>query len=350
MNALPELQSRVISLLRLPLMVLVVLIHAQLGDAVDGGIAFQGTQFLLSNVIARTSVPLFFIISGYLFFFGKDFTVSIYLEKLKRRIRTLLIPYLLWNLLILLILLTVQTFIPSLQGESKPINSYNLTDWANTFGIGTHPIDAPLWFLRDLIVMVLISPIIYWAIRLLRWGWVALLALPYFFCESNFFALSAWWITPLFYFSIGSTLSIRKHLLINIPRSLFLVAATIMLITCFGLVIDLYPNFVKIASKLCWISECVVILWLTNYFCLIRPSMHAIPFLSGFTFFLFGFHYKPQQVIIEIYEKSVSAMSTQHCFILYFGNFFAIILLSAILYWLCKRLFPRLANLLTGSR
>ena len=49
------------------------------------------------NIVA---VPVFFIISGYFFFYQtKAFGKEAYSKKLRKRIKTLLIPYLLWNLL-----------------------------------------------------------------------------------------------------------------------------------------------------------------------------------------------------------------------------------------------------------
>ena len=55
------------------------------------------------SLVNKTGVPAFFFISGYLFFLSK----KSYGKKLKDRIHTLLIPYILWNLLLLLFYLIV---------------------------------------------------------------------------------------------------------------------------------------------------------------------------------------------------------------------------------------------------
>lgn len=85
-NASPEfigkeeqLQSKVISFLRFPLIVAVVFIHSQPHEVIIGGISlvdsnnlntYTYVNFLISGVIARVAVPLFFFISGFLFFKG----------------------------------------------------------------------------------------------------------------------------------------------------------------------------------------------------------------------------------------------------------------------------------------
>ena len=95
-----SLQSKVISFLRFPLIVGVILIHTQLPNANEEFVCYENTKFIISNVIARIAVLLFFVCSGFLFFFKtEEFSLHTYLSKLKKRVKTLLIPYLIWNTL-----------------------------------------------------------------------------------------------------------------------------------------------------------------------------------------------------------------------------------------------------------
>jgi len=105
-----------------------------------------------------------------------------------------------------------------------------------------------------------------------------------------------------------------------------------------------------IAKKVAWLSEIIVMLWAVTRWAGKCPSLRPNKLLLGSTFFLYGFHAVPQQYIISLYQKGVSAMTTPHCFLLYFGNFIGVIMLSTACYWLCKRLLPRFASLLTGAR
>lgn len=115
---------------------------------------------LFSQVLGRLSVPLFFLISGYLFFYNvEQFDKQIYYNKLKKRMRSLLIPYLIWNIIYLLFGiirssvsvsdLNIGTFIEYLWGNFD-------SDCLDAF-----PIAYPFWYIRDLMVVVLFTPLIY---------------------------------------------------------------------------------------------------------------------------------------------------------------------------------------------
>ena len=86
------------------LAILVVLIHTEniaSFDSLANGSAFSQFvmrfQWLFSKNLALVAVPSFFMISGMLFY--RDFTVDKYFKKLKSRLFSLIIPFLLWNFL-----------------------------------------------------------------------------------------------------------------------------------------------------------------------------------------------------------------------------------------------------------
>lgn len=93
--------SKTIMFLRFPLIVSVVFIHAGLeGVVIGGNVTVHDGQFpiyesvyhVITNELARVSVPLFFFISGFLFFYRTDFSMKAYGQKLKKRVRTLFGP------------------------------------------------------------------------------------------------------------------------------------------------------------------------------------------------------------------------------------------------------------------
>lgn len=107
--------SRVISRLRFPLMVGVVFIHSK-------SIFIKPEMPLLSNIATFFSsilpsfcVPLFFTFSGYLFFASTpNLTPCDYGRKLKKRFRTLAVPYLFWNSLTIAALWITGRLVPSI--------------------------------------------------------------------------------------------------------------------------------------------------------------------------------------------------------------------------------------------
>ncbi len=110
----------------------------------------------VSKCMTGFAVPLFFIISGAVFF--RDYEKGSYLPKLKNRLRSLLIPYLVWNTLCMLFdlicsytpisdyFLGRQLFVPTAGNIFKAIFHYGC--------------NLPFWFLFALMFFVLISPLI----------------------------------------------------------------------------------------------------------------------------------------------------------------------------------------------
>lgn len=104
--------SESINMLRFPLAILVVFVHG-FGADIDvselhasdltGLAVYDYIRLFFSVVIARSAVPIFFIISGYLLFRKvEEYSKQVYVGKLKKRWHSLVIPYFSWNMLIVL--------------------------------------------------------------------------------------------------------------------------------------------------------------------------------------------------------------------------------------------------------
>ena len=114
-----SLQSAVIDWLRMPLAVAVVFIHSFGSGDIDlaalheepltMAAVYDWLRIAGSNVAFAFAVPAFFMFSGFLFFYKVDhWDMSVYGAKLRKRARTLLVPYLLW---LALSVLQVEVFI-----------------------------------------------------------------------------------------------------------------------------------------------------------------------------------------------------------------------------------------------
>ncbi|MGD9772520.1 MAG: acyltransferase family protein, partial [Parabacteroides sp.] len=140
-----DLQSDTIHFLRFPLIVGVVFIHAHLSSdfvnitASDYPVFYVVNEFV-SNILVRVSVPLFFFFSGFLFYYKTDFNGITYAKKVKSRIQSLLIPYLIWNIFLLALYYFVQK-IPDINalfsGEKERIADFSVVDYLHAFGIGS---------------------------------------------------------------------------------------------------------------------------------------------------------------------------------------------------------------------
>ena len=124
-----ELQSKTIAFLRFPLIVGVVLIHCYYKELPIGGVKipvmdeypiYKLIADLFSQVLARTAVPLFFLISSYLFFYKSSFSWPMYDSKLRKRAQTLLLPYLFWNGALVGLHLLIELLFPSVLYQILP--------------------------------------------------------------------------------------------------------------------------------------------------------------------------------------------------------------------------------------
>lgn len=210
MPTLPR-TSDLIAQLRFPLILLVTFAHSYsavrpdyqlLASPWDG---YEVLKLLVSQSLTKVVVPVFFIISGYLFFanVGCRWDWPLYRQKLLRRCRTLLLPYLLWNALMAVKLghwggwHTFWDYWPQAGCQ---------TDWLGLLNLMTAPANMPLWFLRDLMCVTLLTPLLYWLLARPRRAAMVLSAMVLWFlsgvaafavpglsaCALCFFALGAW--------------------------------------------------------------------------------------------------------------------------------------------------------------
>lgn len=159
-------QSHTIYFLRFVLIVAVVFSHARLrevGEGPEG--SYSLFVYLFTSVFER--LPALVLFSGYLFF-RSGFSARIYGKKLKSRVRSLLVPYAFWNVAVLLFTLFLQWF--QLRIGEQPggtcVWDYTAHDWWMAFWGG--PIAKQFWFIRNLMVLMLFSPVFYFLARYLR--------------------------------------------------------------------------------------------------------------------------------------------------------------------------------------
>lgn len=173
-----DIRSQSLDLLRFPLALFVVAVHVftPLPQIYDGA-GFPAADWFFRFVrafIKDQSVPVYFFIAGYVFFLGMSLTMDSYMGKIRRRCHSLLIPYIVWNAVAILYVLKVM--LPGMGAVSDfadtsqldlSLSSFIESFWDDSYGIipyvnscndGTFPIDKPLWFVRDLMLMALVSP------------------------------------------------------------------------------------------------------------------------------------------------------------------------------------------------
>jgi fucose 4-O-acetylase-like acetyltransferase len=116
-------------------------------------------QFI-SYGLTRVAVPLFFAVSGYFFFSGRG-TLR---EKIRKRFRTVFLPFLIWSLLGIALYFILQSIPASAKFFTRElVRDYSWMTFLDKVFI--HPIPYQLWFLRDLMVLVICSPVMLLLIK-----------------------------------------------------------------------------------------------------------------------------------------------------------------------------------------
>lgn len=155
----PDISKR-FDVLRTLLVVFVVGVHSEKGlQAYFPHIpdALRAFLVIVPHNIFRVCVPVFFGISGYLFYLTYKPTAAAYGRMVLKKTRTILFPYLLFNAItiVLVLLFRKVPYMADIYGlHNEGVLKYLL-------GVYRFPMIYPLWFLRDLYVYFLLAPVFY---------------------------------------------------------------------------------------------------------------------------------------------------------------------------------------------
>jgi surface polysaccharide O-acyltransferase-like enzyme len=350
-----EISSR-IEILRFPLIIGVVFIHTY-GMSVHIGHGSIGAthasawvefvRVFISQGVARIAVPLFFLSSGYLFFLG-GWSQKKYVSKLKRRFHTLLIPFLFWNI-ITLVIHAVGESVPNIKIYIAntiwpPVHSFSLFNYINAlFGITQYPISYQFWFIRDLITLVILVPVI----NLFLARKSALLFVTVLFCM---WFISVWpipwpWVDAVFFFSLGAYLS----------RSAKNVACLDKLGPWISVIfLGLLVLNTVLSDRLLYIHNAVIVFgvpslwWLTSLVVRMAMLKSLLIRLSGVSFFVFAAHEPLLTIILKISYKLLSPTSDAMILALYFLIPICLITVLVMLHHYLLKTMPSFLGFITG--
>ena len=335
--------------------VLVVMLHYSktIIEQADGTLHFLCIFF--QEGICRLAVPCFFFISGFLFFSKLEgkWDWSIWKDKLAKRAKTLLLPYLLWNIIAFFAFWIYERTNGNVSSLTQAIteNGGVRMFWSVTGGlpIGSqaYPVNGPLWFIRDLVFYIIVTPLVFMFIKWTRlYGILALCLLH----------LTVNRLVPegFLFFSTGAWFRLSRK---NIVESLapgkisFYIIAILSLV---GLILiqyytdsDPWKKIVKfifltsgIATSFCGVARL-----------LDAGKTRVIPFLAGSSFFIFASH---EVLILQNISTPVIKALLPDGITWDLIAFFAVPALTVAicigLLFLMQRILPRTTAILTGGR
>ena len=341
--------SAAITWLRFPLIFLIIMLHCYSVQRVEGAndLYFR-ILYPFSLWLGETGVPGFFFISGLLLFMSK----KNYLQKLQTRTHTLLIPYLLWNFILVVIYITLYVV-----GHPQNINGRSMTEYGvidyirlfwdrGSFDEGNFvPILCPLWYIRNLIIMVIFSPLLYYIIRYTRELSLIIVAIWWMMTNNNafipqtilFFSLGA-------YFSIFSIKPLEFFTRYRMPiLGLFSICAIADIIT-------------HVATGTPWNLQIhrfalifnIPVLFLLADWC--TRHSYSNKTLPNAAFIVFCVHYP---IVVILRKLCISTFVYANEFthiVLYFICVIASTFISLGIFMVLERYFPKLKSILSGNR
>ncbi len=376
-NDLHKIQSLTIDWLRFPLTILIFFIHMnpQNHDSFiemnkitwTNGLNLNEIYSIMGTFISMFSsiaVPSFFMFSGFLFFYKfNEWNWTIYFNKVKKRIKTLCVPYLLWNILTVIVTLTVIVikresifdYLSDIWDKGVLHIFWDSTTWGegsvNIFGWSQQkwgPVNLPLWFLRDLIVVSFFTPVLFLGIKYLKKYFIVLLGIA--FCFSMWIITPGFSIMAFFFFSIGAYLGIHDKNMVEVFCKKKYLFSIIALITLISSVVLNGTEITKLTTPLFLITGVVSVFALSANYIQKKNSVININ-LSKSSFFLYCMH--------TIFVLSISHAICNKIFgtknmvginISYLVTPFLCTTICLVIFFSLKRLTPSFLNILTGSR
>lgn len=348
-------QSDLIKAMRFPLICLVVFAHSAgafsvptVNWSLEGWNVFHFFAEMIDRHLCSIGTCWFFVISGYFFLRNlneDEFNLRWVTLKWKKRIRTLFVPYLIWNTLAVLAIVFKNGLFDLLHlGIST--EELEVLRKGLLYYFFTGPADYPLWFLRDLMLMSLFVPIEYLLFKKAPYISLAILIIAF---------LSPWnpqipSMRAIFFFSIGAWLGTMKLNILVLCRKVktpaLILAIFFLLVATSQVGRPLHTLLLRIFypfGMITFMNFCDRMIDNTK-------QKQRLTRLSASVFFIYAAH--------EIYILGW----TKGLFVRIFGEglvgtwirflFVPIIVLSVCLalYWLLNRLMPRTLAFLCGGR
>lgn len=354
-------ESFALDLLRFPLAALVVLLHTAASDSSDC-LTYCLAHYVNAPIV-QVAVPAFFFMSGYLFFQGKEeFGWAVYKKKISKKVRSLLVPYIIWNYIALFLGYAYSYYKNRTIGYVMPWNFIEIL-WTHGDGIMAtstlgyeypvivSPAAGVLWFMRDLMVMMLCSIVSYHIIKRLKWWIFPLLILLNVFNIGVPFA--GFSLSAITFFHIGAFFSIHQiHVFGWLGKNKALWLALWPVLVIVQAVAPKYGYDIDTLSSIILLSG-VAFVFMLAYVLAHKESRGArlVAQLGETSFFIYAFG---NTLILWFVNKDMGymleAIPYAGSFLNYGFLFVARVVECVVVYYLMKRSMPQLLGLLVGGR
>lgn len=324
-----------IALLRFVMIFGVIVLHtpAYVPMSEVGNGWFELTKAYFQLAVFRATVPVLTVISGFLLF-------GACLDREPARLfrkkgRTILIPFLFFNLALLPFALGAEL----LAGVklSSSLWPFDVATWFNAaFGISGSPINYPLNFLRDLLVLILLAPAFGWLLRNFAWPGLVLVGVVFF---SNYDGLLVRRDLMAVLFYVGGMAAVRGWNLRMLDRyAIFCLLA--FLLACVGMV------YFRIADTTYLRLVSPFLIWPAAVLLVGTAAGNWLVGMSKYSFFMFLAHAPVLMATSILYKRVGGSLPYPVYWVL------APVVVTAVLivvYHLAYAIMPRVFGVLIGA-
>lgn len=304
-------------------------------------------EYFFSNGLFAFAIPMFFIFSGFLFFIKYENSISGYTNKIRGRIFPLLVPYVIWSILsgiAIIILSNFENF------KNLKFIRDNLVGLNEFYIYLIKPPAYQLWFLRQIMLLSVLAPIIYILVKYTKAFILIPFAVLWFFNIDYIINSQA-----LFYFSIGASFAIlgkwrnftKRD---NRIQAGFFSALWIMLSFGNMFLASLTKNLIAIntAHKLTEIIGIAGMWLLFDHIVKLINNKKFLLLASAHLFFVYALHEPLLRISYQLAFLPDSSDSSH--FILYICLPISIIAVCIIVSMVVRKLFRPVHKLMTGGR
>lgn len=342
--------SNSISRLRYLLILSIVMSHSCAHIIASSNINWYNTGIynlikLIADFGGFIGTSVFFFISGYLFY-KDNFTINLYLNNIKKRLKSLLIPYLFWNTLVILfysVIENIQLF-KSLMPNRKLVTENNFWE---ILGYYFYPIANQFWFVKDLFIVCLLAFIIYKVLTITNKLGITIIAILFILWAFEFnLSYGIIKMETLCMFSLGGYIRIYHINIINfIKRNIYSVLIFPLLMECYLVnPQNLDKNYIYVIAALFSIPFGVYITKSQSNINKIEAT------LSSASFFIFCF-FEPFLISLKkIVFYLLQPQNNLFILIIAIIMFIIVVIVSILLYNTLKKLSPTFTSIITGGR
>lgn len=352
--------SKRITSVRFLLAVLIVLIHTIITPeiAAENNYIFHNSFivsafYFVSFFLALSAVPLFLLFSGYLQA-KKTYSYGILIKK---KVISLLIPYVLWMLIYLCFETIIKDYLvrilPSLVNNTENLyKTWSIKEYFHHL-IGYSSIEGgqPLaagqfWFVRNLFIFSLLSPLLIVIIKKIPFCFLFILVFLTISVELN---CETHLLFSLFCYTCGLYLGIYDlDFFSNIDRIKWYEIGICFIFYCILVFLKLQIPcqilFITFFSSIIVLKFSIILIRKDKFFSVLR-------YLADFSFFLYAVHMPVLNVIVQkLWIRCFPMNNTFFVLFEYFGATLIIILIGTTFGIILRKICTPLYSLLNGGR